>query len=136
MPPELTELFGLFSGLSIVMVIAICGGTLLSLAVTVGVTILAIRMVRKMTGPDRSVLDTGIPARARIVSVRQTNVLVNHQPQIEFQLEVHPPSGSIYHVETKAVIPMVHIPQFQPGAEIPVKIDPADPGKVVFDVYG
>ena len=135
MPPELTELFGLFSGLSVLMVIAICGGTLLSLAVTAGITIFAIRMVRKMVGPDRSVLASGIPAMARIVNVRQTGMMVNNQPQIAFQLEVHPPSGSAYQVETKAVIPMINIPQFQPGAEIPVKIHPADPSKVVLDVY-
>jgi hypothetical protein len=92
-------------------------------------------MVRKMVGPDRSVLESGIPAMARIVNVRQTGMMVNNQPQIAFQLEVHPPSGSPYQVETKAVIPMINIPQFQPGAEIPVKIHPADPSKVVLDVY-
>jgi len=132
MPPELTELTGLFSGVSILVVLAICGGTLLTLVVTV----FAIRMVRKAVGPDRSILESGIPAKAKIVSVRQTGMMVNDQPQVAFQLEVHPPSGTPYHAETKAIIPIVHIPQFQPGAEVPVNIHPTDSTKVVLDLYG
>jgi len=136
MPPEVTEITGLFAGISALTVILVCVGTLVSLVITVGVTFLAIKMVRKAVGPDRSTLENGIPAKARIVSVRQTNMYVNNQPQIAFTLEVHPPSGTPYQAETKAVIPMVNIPQFQPGVELPVKIHPTDPSKVVLDVYG
>jgi len=135
MPPEVTELTGLFAGISALTVLAICGGTIVTLVFTAAIMFLVIRLLRKMVGPDRSVLESGIPAKARIVGVRQTGMLVNNQPQIAFQLEVHPPTGTPYQVETKAVIPMVNIPQFQPGAEVPVKIHPADPSKVVLDIY-
>jgi hypothetical protein len=135
MPPELTDIAGLFAGLSALTMGAICIGTVVTLVITVGVTFLAIKMVRKAVGPDRSTLESGIAARARIVNVRQTGMLVNHQPQIAFTLEVYPPSGTPYQMETKAVIPMVNIPQFQPGAEVPVKIHPANASKVVLDVY-
>jgi len=30
---------------------------------------------------------------------------------------------------------MINIPQFQPGAEVPVKIHPSDPTQVVMDIY-
>ena len=132
MPPELTELL---AGTSIFIVLAICGGTVVTIVFTIGITWFAIRLVRKAVWPDRTVLEQGIPAQAKIVGVQQTGVLVNHQPQIVFELEVQPPGGAPYRAQAKAVVPMVHIPQLQPGAEVPVKIHPADPTKVVLDLY-
>jgi hypothetical protein len=132
MPPEITELL---AGASVVVVLAICGGIVLSLALTIGITVFAIRFIRKTVGPNRGVLQDGIPAQARIVSVRQTGVMLNNQPQIAFELEVQPPGGTPYQAQAKAVIPMIHIPQFQPGAEVPVKIHPSDPTQVVMDIY-
>jgi hypothetical protein len=122
--------------MTILVVLAICGITVVTLAVTVGITLLVTRSIRKTFGPDRGILERGIPARARIISARQTGVMVNYQPQVSFQLEVEPPSGTPYHAETKAVIPMVNIPQFQPGGEVSVKIHPTDPTKVVLDLGG
>ncbi len=55
---------------------------MLSLAITIGITIVAIRLIRKTVGPNRGVLQDGIPAQAKIVSVRQTGVMLNDQPQI------------------------------------------------------
>jgi hypothetical protein len=133
MPPEVTELA---AGGTILVVVLICAGTLVTLVFTIGITWLAIRMIRKAMGPDKNILQNGIAAKAKIVAVQQTGVMVNYQPQVAFQLEVTPPGGVPYQVQTKAVIPMVNIPQFQPGTEVPVKIHPTDPTKVVLDVYG
>lgn len=128
MPPEITQLL---AGGGVLFTLIICGGTVLSLAITVGVTLFVIRLVRKTVGQDRNVLENGIPAVAKILSVRQTGVMLNNQPQIEFQLEIHPPSGIPYQAQAKAVVALVNIPQFQPGVEVPVKIDPTDQTKVV-----
>ncbi|MFN2272804.1 MAG: hypothetical protein ACK2US_18320 [Anaerolineae bacterium] len=132
MPPELTALLG---GSTILIVILVCGSILVTTVITIGITWLAIRLVRKAMGPNRSILQNGIAAKAQILSVQQTGVMVNYQPQIAFQLEVHPPGGAPYQAQVKAVIPMVNIPQFQPGTEVPVKIHPTDPTQVVLDVY-
>jgi hypothetical protein len=132
MPPELTELL---AGASTLVVLAVCGGTVLSIALTVGVIIFARRLINKTVGPNRGVLQDGIPARAKIVGVRQTGVMLNNQPQIAFDLEVQPPGGTPYRAQAKAIIPMINIPQFQPGAEVPVKIHPSDPTQVVMDIY-
>jgi hypothetical protein len=86
-------------------------------------------------GPDRTILQNGIPAKATIVGVQQTGVMVGHQPQVLMLLEVEPPNGSPYQAQARAVIPMVNIPQFQPGARISVKIHPADPSQVVLDAF-
>jgi hypothetical protein len=114
--------------------VAIIGGGVILL--TIVITLVARRTVRRAFGPDRTTLEQGIPARAKIVGLRQTGVMVNYQPQVAFQLEVHPPDGTVYHAEAKAVVPIVNIPQLQPGVEVPVKIHPTDPSKVVLDLYG
>jgi hypothetical protein len=132
MPPGLTELL---AGSTVLVVVLICGSILVTTVITVGITWLAIRLIRKAMGPNRSILQNGIAAKARILSVQQTGVMVNYQPQVAFQLEVTPPGGAPYQAQAKAVIPMVNIPQFQPGIEVPVKIHPTDPTQVVLDVY-
>jgi hypothetical protein len=132
MPPEITDLL---TGTSVLITLAVCAGIVFSIVLTVGVTFFVIRMIRKATGPDRGVLQNGIPAQAKIVSVQQTGVMVNYQPQIAFTLEVQPPNGAPYQAQTKAVIPMVNIPQLQPGTEVPVKIDPNNPTKVALNIY-
>jgi hypothetical protein len=104
--------------------------TALSLAITFVVTPLAIRFIRQTLGQDRTILENGIPARAKILSVRQTGLMLNRQPRVEFQLEVHPSFGMPYRAQAKAVIALVSIPQFQAGVEVPVKIHPMDMTKV------
>jgi hypothetical protein len=132
MPPEIADLL---VGASTPIILTACIGIALSLIVTIGVTVLIIRMVRKTVGPDRGILQNGISAQAKILGVQQTGTMVNNQPQIAFTLEVHPPGGEPYQAQTKAVIPMVNIPQLQPGTEVPVKIHPTDPTKVVMNIY-
>ena len=133
MPPGLTELL---ADSTVLVVVLVCGGILVTTVITVGITWLAIHFIRKAMGPNRSILQNGIAAKAKILSVQQTGVMVNYQPQIAFQLEVVPPGGAPYQAQAKAVIPLVNIPQFQPGTEVPVKIHPTDPTQVVLDVYG
>jgi len=137
MPPEIAEFMTeILAGTSILVVLAICGSTVLTLAVTVGITLLVMRVVRKAINPDPGILQNGIPAQATILNVQQTGVLVNHQPQVAFDLVVHPPGGAPYQARVKAIIPMVNIPQFQPGAQVSVKIHPTDPTKVAMDARG
>jgi hypothetical protein len=125
----------MLSELTVLIVVLVCGGLVVTFAVTIGITLLAIYLIRKSVGPDRSILQNGVSAKAKILGVQQTGVMVNYQPQVAFQLEVTPPGGVPYQAQTKAVIPVVNIPQFQPGTEVPVKIHPTDPTKVVLDVY-
>ncbi len=132
MPPEITELL---AGTSIMVVLTVCGSIVFTIALTIGIMIFARRLINKTVGPNRGVLQNGLPAQAKIVGVQQTGVMLNNQPQILFDLEVQPPGGTPYRAQTKAIIPMVNIPQFQQGVEVPVKIHPSDPTQVVMDVY-
>lgn len=114
----------------------VIGGVVLSLALTLAITLFARYLVRKMLGQDHSIIENGIAARAKILSVRQTGVMLNYQPQVEFQLQVQPPSGRPYLAQVKAIIGLVSIPQFQPGVEVPVMIHPTDPTKVALAPQG
>ncbi|MBI9047594.1 MAG: hypothetical protein JEZ06_24125 [Anaerolineaceae bacterium] len=133
MPPEISEIL---TGTSVLVILLICVSIVFSILLTIGVTIFAIRFIRKKFAPDPAILQNGISAQAKIINVRQTGTMVNYQPEIAFTLEVQPPNGPAYQAQTKAVIPMVNIPQFQPGTEVPVKIHPTDPTKIVLNIYG
>jgi hypothetical protein len=126
----------LVAGLSVAVIGIICLTFIGMTALTIVLVIVIRRFVQKKVGPDRTVLEQGIAAKAKIISVQQTSMLVNYQPQAIFQLEVYPPNGAPYQVTTKAVISMVNIPQYQPGAEISVKIHPTDLTRVEIDWLG
>ena len=91
--------------------------------------------VFKALRPDPTIMKSGTPAQATIQNVWQTGTYVNNNPQVGMQLEVRPPTGLPYTAQVNAIIPLVNIPQFQPGAVVPVKIHPTDPSKVALDVY-
>lgn len=78
---------------------------------------------------SRKLLQTGSPARAKILSIADTGVRLNNNPQILLTLEVTPDSGfqAAYQTQTKAVVSFVHMPQYQPGARLRVKYDPQNP---------
>jgi hypothetical protein len=65
---------------------------------------------------------TGAPATARVVTMRQTNEMINGNPLVEATLEVQGPRG-VYPVQTRQVIPLMNIPSFQPGATVSVRVD-------------
>ena len=107
-----------------------------TVVITVGVMVYVKRYlvpsIMGATGQDKEIMQNGLPGKAKIISVTETGVRLNHMPQVQLGLEVQPDSGGApYQAQVKMVIQMVQIPQFQPGAMIPVKISPTDPGKVV-----
>ena len=130
--PEITELLGNMT----TMIIAItCGGMLLTIVLIIVITRFTKGMIKKTVGVDQGVLQNGIPAQAKILNIQQTGVMLNNQPQVAFDLEVYQPGRGPYRAQAKAVIPIVNIPQYQPGVEVPVKVDPNNPAQVVLDIY-
>jgi hypothetical protein len=77
----------------------------------------------------------GVPATAKIMELRDTGVTVNNSPQIKLLLEVNSPMGGTYLVETKQIISRLQTSSFQPGAVIPVIVDPNDKNMIALD-YG
>jgi hypothetical protein len=102
--------------------------TIVPIVLGVVVTIVVLLWVRKflgnVTGAD--LRGTGVPAQATIIRIWDTGTTINDNPVVGFLLEVHPANQPAYQAETKSMIPRLAIPQFQPGATVPVKIDPAN----------
>ncbi|HWC34870.1 MAG TPA: hypothetical protein VG650_08580 [Mycobacteriales bacterium] len=69
---------------------------------------------------------TGKPGTAVVTSATQTGAYINDSPQVHLGLQVTV-DGATYPAETDAIIPIIQIPQVQPGATLAVLVDPADP---------
>jgi len=94
-------------------------------------------MINAYTGEDvnKPVRENGVPASAEVLEIWDTGVRLNDNPVVGFRLLVTLEDGESYEAETKNVVSVVHIPQVQPGAVLPVKIDPKKPQLVALDIY-
>ena len=126
----------LIFGGSLVFTLVIIAASCVFTLVTIAGTGLLIWWIMKRMGPNTNILQNGIPAQATIRQVWQTGTFINNNPQVGMQLEVRPPGGAPYVAQVNVVVPLVNIPQFQPGTVVPVKISPTDASQVALDVYG
>ncbi len=94
-------------------------------------------LVDRMSGMSRvyELQERGLPAEATILEIWDTNVTANNDPVVGFHLEVRMEGSEPFEATTKGPIPVVHLPQFQPGAVVPVLVDPSDHQRVALDVY-
>ncbi|MDQ8044995.1 MAG: hypothetical protein AAGC46_14685 [Solirubrobacteraceae bacterium] len=76
---------------------------------------------------------TGIPATATINAVRQGSSMINFQPVLELDLIVLAPGRPPVPVTLAQVVPQVYLGKAQPGAQVAVKVDPADVNTVWID---
>jgi hypothetical protein len=79
---------------------------------------------------------TGVAATAKIVSLSDTGVTVNMNPQIKLLLEVTPPMGAPYQVEMKQVISRLDTASYQPGTILSVIVDPNDKNLIEINYDG
>mgnify|MGYP005812690929 CR=1 FL=1 len=94
-------------------------------------------LVDKMSGEGEAkrIRRVGQAAEALVLEIRDTGITVNDDPVVAFRLEVRPVSGPAYEVETRGLVGRLDVPQVQPGAVLPVAIDPQDPRKVALRIY-
>ena len=74
---------------------------------------------------NKSLIQNGQPAEARILKVMDTGTTINNNPVVRLQLEVHTPGGEVFQAEAERLIPRLQVPQIQPGVTVQVKYDPA-----------
>lgn len=83
------------------------------------------------------IIEIGRSATAKVLYIGENSksgvVTINDQPYLNLKLKIDDYKNSTYEVDLDTVIPRHMIPQFQPGAIFPVKIDPDDPKSVVID---
>jgi hypothetical protein len=77
----------------------------------------------------------GVDGTATIVSMQATGANINMQPELQFQLTVDI-GGSQSTVTHKQVVSPAVIGQLQPGAQVPVKVDPNDHSQLMIGLAG
>jgi hypothetical protein len=108
-------------------------GFMMLVSLTAGGCALANRM--SGISDAKELQKTGEPAEATILQIWDTGMTVNDDPVVRFLLEVHPAGKPVYQAETKIRISRIAISRFQPGAVVPVRIDPGHPKHVALDIY-
>jgi hypothetical protein len=78
---------------------------------------------------------SGVPAEATVLQIWDTGMTVNNDPVVGFLLEVRPKDGNAYQAKTKLLVSRLSILQIQPGAVVPVRIDPANLARVSLDLH-
>lgn len=79
---------------------------------------------------------SGVPGEATIQGMRQTGVYLNEQPQIELNLQVQTQMHGPYQVTVREYVPLMLLGTLSSGRPLPVKVDPADPQKLVIEWEG
>ena len=77
----------------------------------------------------------GVDGTATIVSMQATGATINMQPELQFQMTVDVNGTTSDVTHTQVVSPAV-IGQLQPGAQVPVKVDPNDHSQLMFGLAG
>lgn len=73
----------------------------------------------------------GRAGTATITALRQTGTFINDDPEVEMDLEVTVEGMAPYPTTHRQVIATIAAPQFQPGATVTVKVDPAEPTSLI-----
>jgi hypothetical protein len=74
---------------------------------------------------------TGRQGTATVTALRDTGMTVNGNPQVELDLDVVVEGLPVYPVTHRQVISRLAIAGFQPGATVPVRVDPQDPHTLI-----
>jgi hypothetical protein len=68
----------------------------------------------------------GRAGSATITAIRDTGMTIDDDPTVELDLSVSLDGDAPYAITHRQTISRIAIPSFQPGATIPVRVDPAD----------
>lgn len=74
---------------------------------------------------------TGRPGTATVTALRDTGMKTNGNPQVELDLDVAVEGMPVYPVTHRQVISRLAIAGFQPGATVPVRVDPQEPRTLI-----
>ena len=105
-------------------------GPAIGVIVTVVSVIFMIRVFGGLAKANKEaarILSTGQPATGQIASVQQTGTYVNNNPQVSLLINVTPQQGAPYQAQLTKIVSMFEIPQYQVGAALDLRVDPANP---------
>ena len=85
---------------------------------------------------EQSLLESGTPGRATITGFTDTGVLVQFNPQVVVDLTVAAGGGAPYDVRLTTTVPPAQLARLEAGADLDVRVDPAEPQHVAIDWAG
>jgi len=80
----------------------------------------------------QKLLTNGLQGEATVVSIADTGTLLNNSPVIGFELDVTVQGRASYRVAHQQMVPAMMLASYQPGATLPVRVDPDDSSKLAF----
>ena len=95
----------------------------------------ALQQVQSDQALAERLANEGVDGTATIIQMQATGKQVNMQPELQFQLTVDVNGSQSTVTHTQVVSPAV-IGQLQPGAQIPVKVDPNDHSQLMIGLAG
>lgn len=130
----------IFAGASVLItVISVACGCLLTAAILGGTGFMmykAFGSTFKGMASNRNVMQTGVSAPAVILSVQDTGVTMNDNPQARIRLRVMPMGGDAFEAEVTQIVGRFQVAMLVPNASVMVKYDPNDKTKVAIESYG
>jgi hypothetical protein len=95
----------------------------------------ALQQVQSDQALAEKLANEGVDGTATIIAMQATGKNVNMQPELQFQLNVEVNGSQSTVTHTQVVSPAV-IGQLQPGAQVPVKVDPSDHSQLMIGLAG
>jgi VCBS repeat-containing protein len=95
----------------------------------------AVQQVQADQALAEKLANEGVDGTATIIQMQATGKNVNMQPELQFQMTVDVGGSQSTVTHTQVVSPAL-IGQLQPGAQIPVKVDPNDHSQLMIGLAG
>jgi hypothetical protein len=103
----------------------------LSMVCTLGITVVAIAIpfyfMRKNRENVEQLMARGTQGEATILSLQDTGMLINNNPQVRITLEIRMPMYPPYQITKTAIVPLIRLSQVQVGSVVQVMVDMSDP---------
>lgn len=93
------------------------------------IALVAFALIRERKRRNPEIRGPAVAGTAKVLSVKQVGAS-EHQLTVRIGLRVEIPGHPPYDVAVERNINHIHVPRVQPGATVPVQVDPANPQKV------
>ena len=128
----LAAFFGFFALIEPILAVGF-GITAVILGVTGLILIWIGLRARRGAAEAARITQTGLAGTAQIMSLTQTGMSMNDQPQVEMELLVAIPGRAPYQARRKEFVPLILLGRLGNGLPLPVRVDPTDPQQVIID---
>ena len=106
---------------------------IITVIVILAVAIPSLTVVRRLTKGHVSKNSCTVQTVGFIRSTRQTGLYVNENPQLLFELDALAEDGTVFQTSVRKIIPITAMAGMVPGRAIPIRYNPDDRTRAVWD---